>query len=339
MKKNQIKQKIILTGDRPTGPLHLGHFVGSLKNRVKLQKEYKQYIMIADVQALTDNAENPKKIQKNIYELILDYLSVGIDPKINTIFIQSMVPELTELTIYFLNLVTLPRLQRNPTVKQEIKEKKFSTNVSAGFLMYPISQAADITAFKANLVPVGEDQLPMIEQTSEIVKKFNKYYGKILIEPKALISKTARLPGTDGKNKMSKSLNNAIYLSDSSSVVKEKIMKMFTDAKHIHINDPGKIKGNPVFSYLDAFAQDKKMVEEMKTHYQKGGLGDVEVKQKLITVLEEFLRSIRVRRKELEKDNTAIIKILEKGAIDARKVAVQTLNEVRNAIGINYFKN
>jgi len=337
MKKNQIKQKIILTGDRPTGPLHLGHFVGSLENRVKLQKEYKQYIMIADVQALTDNAENPKKIQKNIYELILDYLSVGIDPKINTIFIQSMVPELTELTIYFLNLVTLPRLQRNPTVKQEIKEKKFSTNVSAGFLMYPISQAADITAFKANLVPVGEDQLPMIEQTSEIVKKFNKYYGKILIEPKALISKTARLPGTDGKNKMSKSLNNAIYLSDSSSVVKEKIMKMFTDPKHIHINDPGKIKGNPVFSYLDAFAQDKKMVEEMKTHYQKGGLGDVEVKQKLITVLEEFLRSIRVRRKELEKDNTAIIKILEKGAIDARKVAVQTLNEVRNAIGINYF--
>lgn len=337
MKKNQIKQKIILTGDRPTGPLHLGHFVGSLENRVKLQKEYKQYIMIADVQALTDNAENPKKIQKNIYELILDYLSVGIDPKINTIFIQSMVPELTELTIYFLNLVTLPRLQRNPTVKQEIKEKKFSTNVSAGFLMYPISQAADITAFKANLVPVGEDQLPMIEQTSEIVKKFNKYYGKILIKPKALISKTARLPGTDGKNKMSKSLNNAIYLSDSSSVVKEKIMKMFTDPKHIHINDPGKIKGNPVFSYLDAFAQDKKMVEEMKTHYQKGGLGDVEVKQKLITVLEEFLRSIRVRRKELEKDNTAIIKILEKGAIDARKVAVQTLNEVRNAIGINYF--
>ncbi|MCD5397123.1 MAG: tryptophan--tRNA ligase [Candidatus Pacebacteria bacterium] len=337
MKKNQIKQKIILTGDRPTGPLHLGHFVGSLENRVKLQKEYKQYIMIADVQALTDNAENPKKIQKNIYELILDYLSVGIDPKINTIFIQSMVPELTELTIYFLNLVTLPCLQRNPTVKQEIKEKKFSTNVSAGFLMYPISQAADITAFKANLVPVGEDQLPMIEQTSEIVKKFNKYYGKILIEPKALISKTARLPGTDGKNKMSKSLNNAIYLSDSSSVVKEKIMKMFTDPKHIHINDPGKIKGNPVFSYLDAFAQDKKMVEEMKTHYQKGGLGDVEVKQKLITVLEEFLRSIRVRRKELEKDNTAIIKILEKGAIDARKVAVQTLNEVRNAIGINYF--
>lgn len=333
----QYKQKIILTGDRPTGPLHLGHFVGSLENRVKLQKEYKQFIMIADTQALTDNTENPEKIQKNIYELVLDYLAVGIDPKISTIFIQSMIPELTELTIYFLNLVAVPRLQRNPTVKQEIKEKKFSTNVSAGFLMYPVSQAADITAFKANLVPVGEDQLPMIEQTSEIVRKFNKYYGKILVEPKALISKTARLPGIDGKNKMSKSLRNAIYLSDSPNIVKQKVMKMFTDPKHIHINDPGKIEGNPVFSYLDAFAQDKKAVQEMKIHYQKGGLGDVEVKQYLISVLEEFLKPIRIRRKEEEKDHSKIIKILKKGAIEARKVATQTLKQVRNAIGINYF--
>jgi len=271
------RRETILTGDRPTGPLHLGHYVGSLKARVELQNKYNTYILIADAQALTDNAEDPGKVRKNVLEVALDYLAVGIDPKISTIFIQSLVPELAELTMYFLNLVTLSRLERNPTVKDEMKQKRFGSNVPVGFLTYPVSQAADIAAFKANLVPVGIDQLPMIEQTAEIVRKFNKIYkgnaGKrapnILVDPKAFVSKISRLPGIDGKTKMSKSLENAIYLSDSADVIAKKVMAMYTDPKHIHVENPGKVEGNVVFTYLEAFDSDKKAVEELKKQYRK----------------------------------------------------------------------
>lgn len=330
-------KKIILTGDRPTGPLHLGHFVGSLKKRVELQDKYETYILIADMQALTDNAENPEKIRKNILEVVLDYLSVGIDPKISTIFIQSLVPELAELTMYFLNLVSLSRLERNPTVKDEMKQKGFGGNVPAGFLTYPISQAADIATFKTDLVPVGEDQLPMIEQTVEIVRKFNKIYGPVLIEPKALVSAIGRLPGIDGKTKMSKSLGNAIYLSDSTAEVKEKVMKMYTDPKHIYVENPGKVEGNSVFTYLDAFDPDKKAIEELKKQYRKGGLGDVAIKKRLLDVLEEFLTPIRKRRAEFAKNPKAVMKILEDGTKKARIVASQTLSEVREAMKLDYF--
>ena len=330
-------QKIILTGDRPTGPLHLGHYVGSLKARVELQNQYKTYIIIADTQALTDNVDNPEKIRKNIIEVALDYLSVGLDPKVSTIFIQSLVPELAELTIYFLNLVTLSHLERNPTVKDEMKQKGFDGNVPAGFLTYPVSQAADIAAFKADLVPVGKDQLPMIEQTVEIVKKFNKIYSSVLVEPKALVSKTGRLPGIDGKAKMSKSLGNAIYLSDFADVVANKVMSMYTDPKHIHIENPGKVEGNVVFIYLDAFDSDVKEIEKLKKQYRKGSLGDVAIKKRLIEVLENFLTPIRKKRAEFSKNPKAVMKILEEGSKKARITASQTLREVRRAMKLDYF--
>lgn len=329
--------KTILTGDRPTGPLHLGHYVGSLKARVELQNKYKTYIIIADLQALTDNADNPEKIRKNVFELALDYLSAGINPKISTIFIQSLIPELAELTMYFLNLVTLSRLERNPTVKDEMKEKGLGGNVPVGFLAYPISQAADIAAFKADLVPVGEDQLPMIEQTVEIVRKFNKVYKPVLTEPKALISKFPRLPGILGQNKMSKSLGNAIYLSDSVDVVAKKVMAMYTDPKHIHVENPGKVEGNVVFNFLDAFDPDTKDVENFKRRYRAGGLGDVVIKKRLINVLEKFLKPIRKRRAEFAKNPKAVMKILEEGTKKARVAVSQTLGEVRRAMKLDYF--
>lgn len=330
-------KKTILTGDRPTGPLHLGHFVGSLKARVELQNKYNTYILIADLQALTDNANNPEKIRKNILDVALDYLSVGINPKVSTIAIQSLVPELAELTMYFLNLVTLSRLERNPTVKDEMKQRGFGGNLPVGFLAYPVSQAADIAAFKADLVPIGEDQLPMIEQTVEIVRKFNKIYSPILIEPKALVSKISRLPGIDGKTKMSKSLGNAIYLSDPTSAVREKVMKMYTDPKHIHAKDPGCVEGNVVFTYLDAFDLDKKTVENLKKQYCKGGLGDVAIKGRLIEVLENFLTPIRKRKAKFAKNPKAVMKILEDGTKKARIITFQTLAEVRRAMKLDYF--
>ena len=332
-----VNKKTILTGDRPTGPLHLGHFVGSLEARVKLQNQYKTYIIIADMQALTDNAESPEKIRKNVFEVALDYLSVGINPKISTIFIQSLVPELAELTMYFLNLVTLSRLERNPTVKDEMKQKGFGGNLPAGFLMYPVSQAADIVAFKADLIPVGEEQLPMIEQTAEIVRKFNKIYKPVLVEPKAFMSEFPRLPGIDGRNKMSKSLGNAIYLSDSSDIVVKKVMAMYTDPKHIHVENPGKVEGNTVFTYLDAFDPDKKTVEELKRQYRRGGLGDVAIKKRLIEVLENFLSPIRKKRAKFAKNPKAVMKILEEGTKKARIITSQTLDEVRRAMKLDYF--
>jgi len=338
MKK--IKRKRILTGDRPTGPLHLGHFVGSLQSRVKLQDSCDQFVMLADTQALTDNAENPEKVRKSILQVAMDYLSVGIDPQKTTILVQSSIPELAELNLYFLNLVTLARLQRNPTIKNEMKQKGYGANVPVGFLTYPISQAADITIFKADLVPVGDDQLPILEQVNEIVRKFNKTYGKgkkILVECKGFFSKTSRLPGIDGKGKASKSLNNAIYLSDPKKEVERKVMGMYTDPKHIRVQDPGRIKGNIVFDYLDAFDTDPKELKKIKVHYQKGGLGDVEVKKRLIKVLEDLLIPIRARRKELEKNPEKVMKILEQGTKKARKVAQETMREVRKAMQINYF--
>ena len=330
-------RKIILTGDRPTGPLHLGHYVGSLANRIALQDEYKQYIMIADVQALTDNAQNPAKIREALYQVALDYLSVGIDPVKTTIFIQSMIPQIAELTIFYLNLVTVNRLRRNPTVKTEIDQKNFGESIPAGFFMYPVSQAADITILKANLVPVGEDQLPMIEQTNEIVRSFNAIYpGNVLVEAKALVPKIARLPGTDGKAKMSKSLGNAIYLSDSSDVVWQKIKSMYTDSNHLKISDPGKVEGNPVFSYLDAFDQDLHTVEELKLQYQKGGLGDMTLKKRLAEVLEVFLAPIAERRAAYNNDKKFILDMLFDGTEKTLEVAQKTMIEVRAAMGIDY---
>lgn len=337
-----MSKKIILTGDRPTGKLHIGHYIGSLKNRVELQElgEYESFIMIADQQALTDNARNPEKIKNSLTEVALDYLAVGLDPSKSTIFIQSQIPELNELTMHYLNLVTLSRLERNPTVKQEIKQKNFENSIPAGFLIYPVSQAADITAFKATTVPVGEDQLPMIEQTREIVRSFNSIYGEILVEPEAVLppSNAGRLPGTDGKAKMSKSIGNCIYLSDDADTIKKKIMSMYTDANHIRVEDPGQIEGNTVFTYLDVFAKDKEAVEEMKEHYKRGGLGDVKVKKYLNEVLQAELEPIRNRRIEFAKDMDAVYAMLKDGSDKARAVASQTLSEVRNAIGIEYFK-
>lgn len=331
------ERKVVLTGDRPTGPLHLGHYVGSLQNRVELQHSHRQFVIIADMQALTDNADDPTKIQKGVFEVVLDYLAVGIDPNISTIFVQSMVPELAELAMYFLNLVTVARLQRNPTVKEEMKQKGFGANVPAGFLTYPVSQASDITAFKANLVPVGGDQLPMIEQTLEIVRRFNRVYGLVLVEPEAMVAQIQRLPGIDGKSKMGKSLGNAIYLSDPADVVKQKVMSMFTDPEHIRASDPGRVDGNPVFSYLDAFDPDKEALEEMKAHYRRGGLGDVKVKKHLITVLEAFLDPIRIRRAEFAQNLDEVANVLRQGTQTARAVAAQTMSEVRTAMGVNYF--
>ena len=345
--------KIILTGDRPTGRLHMGHYVGTLKRRVELQNsgEFdKIFIMIADAQALTDNFDNPDKIRDNIIEVALDYLSVGLDPTKSNLFIQSAVTELTELTFYYANLVTVSRLERNPTVKSEIKMRNFETSIPVGFFTYPISQASDITAFKATTVPVGEDQLPMIEQTREIVRKFNTTYNcEVLVEPDALIPENSicsRLPGTDGKAKMSKSLGNCIYLSDTEKEVKEKVMSMFTDPTHIQINDPGHVEGNAVFTYLDAFATDEdfaefcpdyKNLDEMKEHYQRGGLGDVKCKKLLLNVINKELAPIRARRAQFEKDIPAVYEILKKGTDIARETAAATLSEVKNAMRINYF--
>jgi len=330
--------KIALTGDRPTGHLHLGHFVGSIQNRIKLQDEAdKSYYMVADIQGLTDNAENPDKVRSNVLEVALDNLACGIDPKKTTMFIQSKIPEIAELTVLFLNLVTLARLKRNPTVKSEMKQKGFGEDVPAGFLAYPVSQAADILFCKSNLIPVGEDQLPQIEQTNEIVLKFNSLYGEVFQKVKPVLSENIRLVGLDGNSKMSKSLNNAIYLSDSYEEISKKVMNMFTDPNHIHVSDPGKVEGNVVFTYLDIFDEKKDEVAELKKQYEKGGLGDVVIKKRLIEVLEGVIGPIRERREELAKDPKVVMEILEKGTQDARSVAKETMAEVRKAIKIDYF--
>jgi len=330
-------KEIVLTGDRPTGPLHLGHYVGSLLNRIALQDEYEQYIMIADLQALTDNADNPVKVRDNVIEVMLDYLSVGIDPLKTTIFVQSMIPEIAELTILYLNLVTVNRLQRNPTVKAEMQSKSYGESVPAGFLMYPVSQAADITIVKGTLVPVGEDQLPMIEQTNELVRSFNRTYGKdIFPETKALASKVGRLPGLDGKAKMGKSLGNAIFLSDDEQTLKKKVMSMFTDPGHLRVEDPGQVEGNMVFEYLDVFDTNKVKVAELKHQYRQGGLGDVKLKMYLFEVLNELLTPIRTKRAELAKNREAVLQILLSGTKKVRKVAMETMNQVRDVMHLNY---
>ena len=345
-------KKVMLTGDRPTGRLHVGHYVGSLRRRVELQNtgDFDDiFIMIADAQALTDNADNPEKVRQNIIEVALDYMACGLDPEKSTLFIQSQVPELTELSFYYMNLVTVSRLQRNPTVKNEIKMRNFEASIPVGFFTYPISQAADITAFKATVVPVGEDQLPMLEQTKEIVHKFNSVYGDTLIDPKILLPENEaclRLPGIDGKAKMSKSLGNCIYLSEESEDIKKKVFSMFTDPNHIRVEDPGSLEGNTVFTYLDAFCKPEYFAEflpeyqnldELKAHYQRGGLGDMKVKRFLNNVLQAELEPIRNRRKELQKDIPAINEILKKGSEKAEAVAAQTLKEVKDAMKINYF--
>ena len=344
-----MSTQIILTGDRPTGKLHLGHYAGSLKKRVELQEQgYKQFIFIADLQALTDNARNPELIQESLIEVAMDYLAIGIDPQKTTIFVQSQIPELSELTMYYMNLVNVSRLYRNPTVKDEIKQKGFETSLPTGFLVYPISQAADITAFNANFVPAGEDQEPVIEQAREIVRTFNSIYGEVLIEPKIMLpddKACQRLPGLDGKAKMSKSLNNAIYLSDESSVIKEKIMSVFTDPEHLKVADPGHIEGNTMFTYLDAFCTDAHFaaflpeysgLDELKAHYRHGGLGDVKVKLFLNNIIQDTLKPIRELRRYYEKHADEVFEILRSGSIDARQVASSTLARVRNAIGLNY---
>lgn len=332
-----MDQKRILTGDRPTGKMHLGHYVGSLKNRVKLQDTYDQFVMIADVQALTDNFDNPEKVRRNVREVLLDYLAVGIDPTKTTIFIQSLIPEIAELTVFYLNLVTLERVLRNPTVKEEIKQKGFEKSLPAGFAMYPISQAADITFLNANLVPVGEDQLPMIEQTREIVRKFNSLYGEVFTEPEALVGDVKRLPGIDGNSKMGKSLGNAIYLSDSEEELKKKVMGMYTDPNRIHATDHGKVEGNPVFIYHDSFNPNKEEVEDLKKRYKEGTVGDMEVKQKLFIALNEFLKPIRERRAEFEKNSDELDRILKEGTAKTKKVAEETMQKVRVAMKIDYF--
>ena len=344
--------KIILTGDRPTGKLHVGHYVGSLRRRVELQNsgEFDEiYIMIADAQALTDNADNPEKVRENIIEVALDYLSCGLDPAKSTLFIQSQVPQLTELTFYYMNLVTIARLQRNPTVKSEIQQRDFHNSIPVGFFTYPISQTADITAFDATVVPVGEDQEPMLEQAKEIVRRFNYIYGDTLVEPQILLPENKyclRLPGTDGKAKMSKSLNNCIYLSDSSEEVRKKIMGMFTDPNHLRVEDPGQVEGNPVFIYLEAFSTEEHFkqflpeyenLQALKDHYTRGGLGDVKVKKFLYAVMEDVLAPIRERRKEYEKDIPAVLEILKQGSIKAEAKAAATLHRVKQSMKINYF--
>ncbi len=337
-----MSKHVILTGDRPTGKLHLGHYIGSLRQRVAMQNtgDYDSFIMIADQQALTDNARDPQKIKRSLIEVALDYLSVGLDPKKSTIFLQSQIPALAELNLYYLNLVTVSRLERNPTVKAEIQQKNFERSIPAGFFTYPVSQTADITAFKADTVPVGDDQEPMIEQAREIVRSFNTIYGKdVLVEPQGVFAPagSGRLPGLDGNCKMSKSLNNAIYLSDDADTLKTKIMSMYTDPEHIHVSDPGKVEGNTVFTYLDVFGEDKEHIAQLKEQYRAGGLGDVKIKRYLNEVLENFLAPIRNRRSQYAKDIPAVYDILKKGSQDANKVAAQTLKEVRAAIGVNYF--
>ena len=337
-----MAKDIILTGDRPTGKLHIGHYIGSLKNRVEMQNtgKYDTFIMTADQQALTDNARDPEKIKNSLIEVALDYLAVGIDPTKSTIFVQSQIPALAELNLYYLNLVTVSRLERNPTVKTEIAQKNFERSIPAGFFTYPVSQAADITAFKANLVPVGDDQEPMLEQTREIVRSFNSIYGKeVLVEPQGVFPPkgSGRLPGLDGNAKMSKSLGNAIYLADDADTLRKKVMSMYTDPNHIHIEDPGQIEGNMVFTYLDIFDPDKQKVAELKEHYQAGGLGDVKIKRYLNEVLEAKLGPIRKRREEFAKDIPSVYAMLKEGSQKANAVAEQTLAEVRAAIGVNYF--
>ena len=346
--------KVILTGDRPTGRLHIGHYVGSLRERVALQNSGnfdKIFIMIADAQALTDNAENPQKVRDNIIEVALDYLACGIDPEKSTILIQSMIPELTELTFYYMNLVTVARVQRNPTVKTEIKMRNFEMNIPVGFFVYPISQAADITAFGATTVPVGEDQKPMLEQCREIVHRFNNVYGETLVEPNIMLPQNSaclRLPGLDGKAKMSKSLGNCIYLSDEPEDIRKKIMSMYTDPNHLRVEDPGNTEDNPVFIYLDAFCKDEDFAEflpeyqnldELNAHYQRGGLGDVKVKKFLNNVIQKELAPIRERRKLWEQKTSEVYEILRQGSFEAKEVAAQTLHNVRNAMKINYFEN
>src|ERR1700730_18683177 len=328
--------KRILTGDRPTSPLHLGHYVGSLQNRVRLQDEYDTYILIADIQALTDNFEHPEKLEANIFEVALDYLAVGLDPEKAKFVVQSMVPELTELTIYFMNLVTTATLERNPTLKEEIKQKNFTKGLPVGFYTYPISQASDITIFKAHLVPVGEDQLPMIEQAREIVRRFNRLYNKVLIEPKAMLGSVPRLPGTDGGAKMSKPLGNCIYLGDPPELVRKRVMSMFTDPTRIHPTDPGHVEGNPLFIYHDAFNRDRAEVDELKDRYRKGTVGDVEVKQKLFDALDAFLRPIRERRAEFAAKPGQVREIIMEGTRKGRTVAQSTMEEVRAAMKLNY---
>lgn len=336
-------KKIVLTGDRPTGKLHLGHYVGSLKKRIEMQEsnEFEMYVFIADTQALTDNAENPQKIVDSLYNVAMDNLSVGLDPKKVVYFVQSGVPELTELTMYYLNLVSLNRLKRNPTIKEEIKQRGFEESIPVGFLTYPISQAADITAFDADYVPVGEDQIPIVEQVCEIVESFNKIYGETLVKPKYIVpdnKSQRRLPGTDGKAKMSKSANNCIYLSDDSETVKKKVMSMYTDPNHIRVEDPGNTKDNPVFIYLDAFCKDREKYEEMKKGYEKGGVGDVQIKKYLYEVLEETLKPIRERRAYYENNPELVSEILINGTKKAREKAGETLKRVRRNIGIEYFE-
>jgi tryptophanyl-tRNA synthetase len=354
IQKEKTMKKVILTGDRPTGRLHVGHYVGSLKERVRLQNsgEYDEiYVMIADAQALTDNADNPEKVRQNILQVALDYLACGIDPAKTHIFIQSMVPELTELSFYYMNLVTVSRLQRNPTVKSEIHMRNFETSIPVGFFCYPISQAADITAFHATTVPAGEDQKPMIEQCCEIVRKFNSVYGDTLVEPEIVLPQNAaclRLPGIDGKAKMSKSLGNCIYLSEEPEDIKKKVMSMYTDPNHLRVQDPGQVEGNPVFIYLDAFCRPEHFAEfwpeyqnldEVKAHYQRGGLGDVKVKKFLNSVMQAELEPIRTRRKEWEQRLPEVVEILKEGSAYAEKTAAATLDEVRKAMRIDYFEN
>lgn len=338
-----MAKEVLLTGDRPTGKLHIGHYIGSLKTRVKMQNEdkYQPYIMIADTQALTDNARDPKKIRNSLIQVALDYLAVGLDPEKVTIFVQSQIPALFELTAYYMDLVTVARLERNPTVKTEIKQKGFKDSIPVGFLNYPVSQAADITAFKATVVPVGDDQEPMLEQTREIVRTFNRVYQTdVLVEPKGVFPPKGqgRLPGIDGNAKMSKSLGNCIYLSDDAKTVQKKVMSMYTDPGHIHVEDPGKIEGNTVFTYLDAFDPDQDKVAELKAQYQKGGLGDVKIKRYLNQVLGKELAPIRERRAHFAQDPDSVYDMLLSGSKKAKQVADQTLQEVRDAIGLNYFK-
>jgi len=332
-----MMKKIILTGDRPTGKLHLGHYVGSLANRVKLQDEYRQFIIMADMQALTDNAETPEKVRDNIIEVALDYLAVGIDPEKSTIFIQSLIPEISELAMYFMNLVTLARAERNPTVKDEMRQKGFGSDVPVGFLVYPMSQAADILAFKANLVPVGNDQEPMIEQTNEIVEKFNRIYAPVFSGVKALISDAPRLIGTDGKAKMSKSLGNTILISDSDDAIAQKVMEMYTDPNHVRVHDPGTVEGNVVFMYLDIFDPEKKEVAKLKDEYRRGGLGDVVLKKRLTEVLQKLIQPMRERREKFAKDPEAVKAMLRDGTERARTVVQETLHEVKHAMKIDYF--
>jgi tryptophanyl-tRNA synthetase len=331
------EKPLVLTGDRPTGSLHLGHYVGSLRTRLSLQEDYRQFVLIADLQALTDHAESPSQVTGNVLAVAMDYLAVGIDPAKTTICVQSQLPELVELTMYLLNLVTVARLERNPTVKEEIRQRGFQRNIPAGFLTYPVSQAADITAFKARYVPVGEDQLPMIEQTNELVRSFNRVYGDVLVEAEAILSRVGRLPGVDGQTKMSKSLGNAIPLSAGPDEIHRAVERMYTDPGHLHVSDPGKVEGNVVFTYLDAFEANTALVDELKAHYRQGGLGDRALKQLLEARLQEVLAPIRERRHQLAQDPGQLIDILREGTEVARQVVASTLAEVRRALGLDYF--